>query len=57
MARLRVKSSMSKGQVSKNNKKGSGQQGDRMKTFASFFIDRIIEEQNKAKLTGKHSNE
>lgn len=48
---------MSKGQSSKNKKTGSGQQGERIKIFASFLIDRIIEEQNKAKLTGKHSNE
>jgi len=52
VARLRVKS-MSKGQVSKNNKEEKGKKEDRMKIFANFLVDRIIEEQNRAKLTGE----
>jgi hypothetical protein len=52
VARLRVKS-MSKEQFSRNNKKEKGKKEDRMKIFANFLIDRIIEEQNKAKLTGE----
>jgi len=44
---------MNKRRVLKNNKKEKRKKEDRMKIFANFLVDRIIEEQNKAKLTGE----
>lgn len=57
MARLKVKFFTNTKQASENKRISSEQLEDRLKAFANFIIDRILEEQNKAKLLSGYSDE
>ena len=54
MTKLGVKSSTKTKQASKDKRVSVSRQEDRLRTFANFIIDRVIEEQNKAKLAGNY---
>lgn len=54
MARLKGKFFTNTKQTSENKRVSSEQLEDRLKVFANFIVDRIIEERNKAKLAGNY---